>query len=75
MPKQQFVTKHEPIRNLPAFLKSYVKSTSFERALTRQPTYVETLEENSKGRMVKVREYNGFNQMAIAMEKAVAHAG
>lgn len=65
-------SKHDaPIRNLGAFLKSYVKSESFQRALNRQPRMIERTEKNSKGHLVTFREYAGHNQLAVAFNAAV----
>lgn len=58
----------ERIRNVKAFLVSYMKSSSGQRALTRQPRYVEVDNELMKGRIM-----TGYNTIAHALDKA-AHA-
>lgn len=60
--------KPQPIRNIKAFLKSYMQSGSAQRALSRQPSYVEVNNEFMKGRVI-----TGYNTMAHALERA-AHA-
>lgn len=59
------------IRNLSAFLKSYVKSESFQRSLNRRDKFTVRYEENSKGHKVEVREYAGSNQLAHAFKTAI----
>lgn len=56
----------ERIRNVKAFLTSYMKSSSGQRALTRQPRYVEVDNELMKGRVM-----TGYNTIAHAFDKLV----
>lgn len=63
--------REEPIRNLTGFMKSYMGSDSFKKALTRQAPTIECSEEDSKGRIVKFRKTLGVgNQLAIALKEA-----
>lgn len=55
----------ERIRNVGAFIKSYMKSGSGQRAITRQPRFVEVNTETQKGRVLV-----GFNTMAFALANA-----
>lgn len=61
------MSKHNPerIRNIKGFLRSYMKSSSGQRALNRQPTYVEVDNEKVKGRI-----FVGHNTIAHALAKA-----
>lgn len=56
----------ERIRNVGAFLRSYMKSSSGQRAITRQPTFTEVDNDQYKGRM-----HLRYNTLAHAMEAAV----
>lgn len=58
------------IRNLPAFLKSYVNSDSFKRSLNRQPSYDEHTIRDKKGEYTYRDNFKG-NQIAHALAKAV----
>lgn len=60
---------HQPerIRNVKAFLTSYMKSSSGQRTLTRHPRYVEVDNELMKGRIM-----TGYNTLAYALDKCVA---
>lgn len=57
--------KQEVIRNVPAFIRSYVKSQSGERALLRQPAYREVDTKFYRGRII-----TGSNQLALALAAA-----
>lgn len=59
------LSKPERIRNLSAFIPSYMQSNSGQRALTRQPTFQEVDNEFTKGR-VDFR----YNVMAHALNEA-----
>lgn len=54
------------IRNVKGFLRSYMKSSSGERALSRQPRFDEVSTDTIRGR-VNFK----FNTMAIALQEAV----
>ena len=71
MTKPQHNHKHEPIRNLVAFMKSYVTSGSFKRSLTRQASYDEHTIRDKKGEYTYRDNFKG-NQLAIALNNAVA---
>lgn len=58
------------IRNLGAFLKSYVASDSFKRSLTRNPSYDEHTIRDRKGEYTYRDNFKG-NQIAIALNNAV----
>jgi len=58
------------IRNLGAFLKSYVSSESFKRSLTRQASYDEHTIRDKKGEYTYRDNFKG-NQLAIALNDAI----
>lgn len=58
------------IRNLGAFLKSYVSSDSFKRSLTRPASYSEHTVTDRKGEYTYRDNFKG-NQLAIALNNAV----
>ena len=60
----------EPIRNLKAFMKSYIKSDSCKRALTRPQRMQEKVVLDRNDKEIKYREYSGSNQLAQAMYEA-----
>jgi hypothetical protein len=61
------MSKHNPerIRNVKGFLRSYMKSSSGQRALNRQPSFVEVENETTKGRII-----TGYNTLAHALNEA-----
>ena len=58
------------IRNLGAFLKSYVASDSFKRSLTRPASHTEHTIRDKKGEYTYRDNFKG-NQLAIALNNAV----
>lgn len=69
--KHHTIHKHEPIRNLTAFLKSYVTSESFKRAVSRQASYDEHTIRDKKGEYTYRDNFKG-NQIALALQAAIA---
>lgn len=61
---------HNVIRNLGAFLKSYVQSDSFKRSLARPASYTEHTVRDKKGEYTYRDNFKG-NQLAIALHNAV----
>ena len=57
------------IRNLPAFIKSYIASDSFKRSLNRQPSYTEHTVRDKKGEYTYRDNFKG-NQLAVALANA-----
>lgn len=62
------------IRNLGAFLKSYVQSDSFKRSLNRPASYDEHTIRDKKGEYTYRDNFKG-NQLAIALDDAALLAG
>lgn len=64
------MSKPNTIRNLGAFLKSYVTSDSFKRSLTRPASYSEYTIRDRKGEYTYRDNFKG-NQIAIALNNSV----
>lgn len=60
-----------PIRNLTAFLKSYLQSESGKRALTRSPKLADKSAKDSKNRVITWKEPEGCNSIASAFYDSV----
>lgn len=61
----------ETIRNLPAFVKSYIKSEHGRRVVERAVRTEEVSEANSKGVIKTHKKELGYNTLAIAFMAAV----
>lgn len=60
----------EKIRNVPAFLRSFMKSSSGQRALNRNPSFTEHTITDKKGTYTYRDNYK-YNTIAHALAKAV----
>jgi len=60
----------QPIRDLKGFFASYLKSDSAKRALTRAPQLVEKEALDSHRRVIKWKEPQGYNTLALAFAGA-----